>query len=190
METLVLDLDYYISVRPWQWYATGIARYLACGIGWNLDRDGVKTTTGGFNIALTAMSHLYFMLSCQPTSSKALEALCACRVDNRVSGILAGPRPVKVRSLRRLGLGCLVGLEAYECHPCGDTGPKCLQGPDPREVLACDRHGSPHLRVIFIEAKLGEEHGTWLFTKLVQSWGLDWVSWIPGNIDMYSNVTD
>jgi hypothetical protein len=40
----------------------------ACGIGQNLDYDGVSS----FSIAIIALRHHYFVLSCQPTSPEAL----------------------------------------------------------------------------------------------------------------------
>jgi hypothetical protein len=40
----------------------------ACGVGQNLDYDGVSS----FSIAITALRHHYFVLSCQPTSPEAL----------------------------------------------------------------------------------------------------------------------
>jgi hypothetical protein len=91
------------------------AKNLACGVGQNLDCDGIKAVVGGFGIAITVLSHLYSVLSCQPASLEAPLALCAYRAYNQVSGILIGLHPVKVRLSRHLWPECLVDLAVYEC---------------------------------------------------------------------------
>jgi hypothetical protein len=45
---------------------------LACGVGTNLDCDGVKTTTDNFGTSIIALGRLYSMLSYRPTSLEAL----------------------------------------------------------------------------------------------------------------------
>jgi hypothetical protein len=133
------------------------AENLACNVGENLDCVGVKTTTCSFDISITTLDRLYFMLSCRPASPKALQASRACRVNSRVSIILVGSCPVNMCSPRHPGPGLLLSLEAYECLPHDDAELECLQGPDPR--VGQERGGlwSLHLGVVCAEEELGEE---------------------------------
>jgi hypothetical protein len=113
--------------------------------------------TGGFDIAITTLGHIYTMLSCQPTSPEALPH--TYHADSRVSGISVGSHPVKVHPLRCPGPGCLAGLEACGCQPRGCTGPQCPRELDLRMETARSRLRSPHLGVVLVEVKLGGDTG-------------------------------
>jgi hypothetical protein len=67
-----------------------------------------------------ALSHLYSVLSCWPTSSEALQVPHTCHADNWVSDILTGSRLIKAWSIRRLGLrvsSCMwVGAHLCQFH--------------------------------------------------------------------------
>jgi hypothetical protein len=132
---------------------------LACGIGQNLDCDGIKAAAGGFGIAITTLVHLYSMSSCQPTSLDALLAPCMCHADSRVSDILPRWHPVKVCLLRYSGPRHLVGLEPYRCQPRGSTGLQRLRGLVLWAESARGKLQSLHLGAVLDEVKLGDGIG-------------------------------
>jgi hypothetical protein len=146
------------------------AKNLACGVGRNLHCDGIEATVGSFAIAITAPGHLYSMWSCQPTSPEALPAPHVCCADSRVSVILIGPHPVKMRLPRRPGPGHLVGLETYGCQPHGGTRSQRPRGPDLGVESARGRLRSPHMGVVLAEVKLEDGAGPGPSACQVWSW--------------------
>jgi hypothetical protein len=73
----------------------GADRNLASGVWYNLDYEGIKTAAGSYGIAIITLVCLYSVLSYWSTSPEALQVMCVCRSDSRVSGILAGLHLIK-----------------------------------------------------------------------------------------------
>jgi hypothetical protein len=95
----------------------GSDKNLACGVVENLDCSKVKAAACNFVVAIITLGHFHSALSCHPACPEAPPVLHERRADSGMLGILAGTRSIDVRSSKRPGLKCLVGLRhTTVCH--------------------------------------------------------------------------